>query len=538
MDSAFSTRGPRDRFGADQLHRELDVHGSLERVAVELAVALDRVAVADIQERTGLADGQIDGRALDDLVEVHVAADTPVVGRSHGRAGVAGRDADAAEHRTRRDGEIRKAVGGFRELREARLQIQAPDDVVPLLLVLGGPVGCDGAAHEAVVADGCAAVELQLLHADDEEVSRHRALDVERTGLGVATDGACLTLRVDAAGIDRPCAHGVAGPDAEHGLDRAREDAVELLRLEVQRARRHGLVRRGPSRPPGHGRSEAGGLAREAGRSRELPFLEAALELVERAPRILPLEADPIAVALDRARDRRRLAAAHGAGQLAAVDFHLHPVCERVAEEGDHQLPFAGEVRCGSGGKRGGDEKDQRHAGEGSERHAASCPHDTPPEDPRLRSARRDGARAAQVPQVNTGAGRRVDPASIVGQRDGADPVGRGSSQVDPRFAAVPGRQHAARRHRGLRHTGRGVEPAGLRCHRREIVDRAARVRRQAPRHPAVVGASHLPAREQLLAGPDIPAVRVDRIGRDGPDRTQHRRRDRSVHLSPRSRLT
>src|SRR6185436_123583 len=54
-----------DRFGANEIHRELDVHRSLERVAVELAVALDRMSVADVKERAGLADREIDGGPFD-----------------------------------------------------------------------------------------------------------------------------------------------------------------------------------------------------------------------------------------------------------------------------------------------------------------------------------------------------------------------------------------------------------------------------------------------------------------------------------------
>ena len=42
-----------DRLVRNHVHGELHIHGRLQRVAVEFAVALCRMAVADIEERAG-----------------------------------------------------------------------------------------------------------------------------------------------------------------------------------------------------------------------------------------------------------------------------------------------------------------------------------------------------------------------------------------------------------------------------------------------------------------------------------------------------
>src|SRR6266566_2824119 len=88
-----------EALAGDEVDGELDVHGGLEGVAVDLAVALDRVAVADVEERAGVGDGQVDGGSFGDFVEVEVA--TPVAGVACGwrRACGSGCGGDAAEHR-------------------------------------------------------------------------------------------------------------------------------------------------------------------------------------------------------------------------------------------------------------------------------------------------------------------------------------------------------------------------------------------------------------------------------------------------------
>ena len=89
---------PLDRRLLDELHGELDIHRGLEAGADDFAFALQRVAVADEQQRAGFVDRQHHLHALVEARVVHVAAE---------RARCAGcdrflarrRHADAAEHR-------------------------------------------------------------------------------------------------------------------------------------------------------------------------------------------------------------------------------------------------------------------------------------------------------------------------------------------------------------------------------------------------------------------------------------------------------
>ena len=70
---AAATRWP----SSLQAEAEGDVHRGLEARAADLAVALQRVAVAEVEQRAGMEDGQVDRRALADVGGVHVPAEGP-----------------------------------------------------------------------------------------------------------------------------------------------------------------------------------------------------------------------------------------------------------------------------------------------------------------------------------------------------------------------------------------------------------------------------------------------------------------------------
>ena len=108
---AFDAR-TREMFVGDDVDGELDVHGGFERVAVEFAVTLQGVSIAQVKKRAGVGDGQVDGGAFGDLVEVHVAAVAAgVAGTGWCLRGACGRG-DAAEHWFERDGVVGEAFGG------------------------------------------------------------------------------------------------------------------------------------------------------------------------------------------------------------------------------------------------------------------------------------------------------------------------------------------------------------------------------------------------------------------------------------------
>ena len=98
----------------DDVDAELNVHGSFECVAVQLAVALGGVRVAKVEQRAWIRDGEIDRRTVRDLVEVHVAsvrAGVSGTGRGLRRPGGGG---NAAEHRKERDGVMSQMFGRLR----------------------------------------------------------------------------------------------------------------------------------------------------------------------------------------------------------------------------------------------------------------------------------------------------------------------------------------------------------------------------------------------------------------------------------------
>jgi hypothetical protein len=119
---------------ANHVDRELDVHRRFERVTRQFAVALCGVAVANEQERTGMVYGQVDGRALANLVVVHVPAEPARIGRAD-RPLPLGRHGNAPEHRLQRNREILERLGWFLEQRHVAARVDAPAAVeadVPL----------------------------------------------------------------------------------------------------------------------------------------------------------------------------------------------------------------------------------------------------------------------------------------------------------------------------------------------------------------------------------------------------------------------
>src|SRR5947207_5001055 len=98
--------------------------------------------------------------------------------------------------------------------RYAKLAIEMPPDVLEAVFHLDRELGIKRASHDPVVADGPVAVETHAIQPHDEDVSRHRRLAKERTGLRVTAPHARHALLVGSAGVDRCRVDGVARPDA------------------------------------------------------------------------------------------------------------------------------------------------------------------------------------------------------------------------------------------------------------------------------------------------------------------------------------
>ena len=194
--SAFSASGWPNFAARDHVHREFDVHRRLERVAGQFAVALRRMAVAQEQQRARMIHRQVDGRALDDLVVVHVAAEPP-------RVSGADRRSPAAAQRRRSRASAAAALKSpsslsvgfsryatpfaasiFQRLGNARLHFRSASETARARCA---SPGCRCRPSR----DSCGSVEPH-----HQRVAGHRALDIERTGLRIAAGRAPLALRI------------------------------------------------------------------------------------------------------------------------------------------------------------------------------------------------------------------------------------------------------------------------------------------------------------------------------------------------------
>jgi hypothetical protein len=93
---------PGDRLLLLEVEAERHVHRGLESRAADFAVALQRVPVAEIEERAGMRHRQVHGRPLAHVRNVHVAAEAPRPQAVEGVRTFGGRG-DAPEHRPQRE---------------------------------------------------------------------------------------------------------------------------------------------------------------------------------------------------------------------------------------------------------------------------------------------------------------------------------------------------------------------------------------------------------------------------------------------------
>ena len=151
-----------------QLHANGDLSGNLDAGAAKLGVAHGGVHVAHLQKRAGNAHGEVQARALGDLLVVHVAA--VAAHEAVDDVGAGRRGADDADHGVDReadlverghavlDGNLLGAIAGGLEQRAA--------------VIVGG--------------DGALIGHLHLVDVDHEHVAGLGALDVDgaRGGIG------------------------------------------------------------------------------------------------------------------------------------------------------------------------------------------------------------------------------------------------------------------------------------------------------------------------------------------------------------------
>src|SRR2546421_9293450 len=223
---------PADRLAFQHLDRELDVHRHLDPGADDLAVALERVAVADVQEAALGEDREVDDDALAEAAIVHVAA---VLARScaRDRLSLRRRDAEAAEHRI--EGGLAERLEPRRRVVEARssaLEVELPPVLAVPRAELRDEARVDDVRGDQAAGHPARAVGPDPLEAHTEGVAPLRALDVERPGLRVAAFRDVVPVPVVAAGVDGPGADDVAARDPQDRFVRP-DRRVEVSRLEL-----------------------------------------------------------------------------------------------------------------------------------------------------------------------------------------------------------------------------------------------------------------------------------------------------------------
>src|SRR5262249_42255058 len=113
----------------DQIELKGHVHARFESGAADLAVALQRMAVAEIEERALVKDRQINSRALADVRRVHVAAEIAWP-ESGPRLLALRRYGHAPEHRLQLDLDALHPAVGKIEYTKVALAVEFPDEAL------------------------------------------------------------------------------------------------------------------------------------------------------------------------------------------------------------------------------------------------------------------------------------------------------------------------------------------------------------------------------------------------------------------------
>ncbi len=150
-----------------QLHAAGDFRRDLDAGAAQLGVAHRGVNVAHLQERAGDADGEVQARALGDLLVVHVAA--VAADEAVDDVGAGGRRADDADHR----------VDGEADLVKRRHAVLDGDSLGAIARRL------EERAAVIVGRDGALVGHFDVEDVDDEHIAGFGAFDEHGAGGGV-----------------------------------------------------------------------------------------------------------------------------------------------------------------------------------------------------------------------------------------------------------------------------------------------------------------------------------------------------------------
>src|SRR6185295_13766756 len=198
--------------------------------------------VTNKEQRARPVHRQVNSDALDNFIEVHVAAKAARITRGHRAA--PRRGGDAPEHRTKWHSEALKVIARALAGRNHALSIEMPANIISGVLEFHGHAAVNGAVNDGVIADGVVAIQANAREVYGERVTGPGGFNVERSGLRIAAQRSPDAAFVRAAGINRGCVNRVAGRDVQHWRRRSGELPVEGCRREFVALRRTTARRR------------------------------------------------------------------------------------------------------------------------------------------------------------------------------------------------------------------------------------------------------------------------------------------------------
>src|SRR5713226_8373810 len=135
----------------NHVHRHFDIHRSLQRIAVQFAITLSGVSIAEVQQSSGNIHGQVHRRAFDDFIEVHVSAVT--AGIAGARSGLRDSRSNryATQHWAQWNRIVRQMLRWFFWRSDPIRQVEMPANILEAILHFYGPIAVQSASDDPVV---------------------------------------------------------------------------------------------------------------------------------------------------------------------------------------------------------------------------------------------------------------------------------------------------------------------------------------------------------------------------------------------------
>ena len=224
---------PRQSLARQHVHGEFHVHRGFQRVAVQLAVTLRRMAVAHIEQSSRHAHRQVNRHAFGHFVEIHVAAEPAGIARSRRRLRRPCRRRHASQHGMQRHRVLPQMLARLLGSGHTLLHIQVPAHILETVLHLHRQIAVHSALHDAVIADRPIAIQSQMREMHRQDIAGRRACYIERTSLRISAEHAGDALLIGPTGIHRGGVDGIARRHGQHRRIERRELAIENRRHKI-----------------------------------------------------------------------------------------------------------------------------------------------------------------------------------------------------------------------------------------------------------------------------------------------------------------